>query len=959
MRRIHIALLTLFLILVHGQIVFAVPGIAPAAAKMAAIQQASHLLFTENRGQVINDKGQPRPDILFTAHSGTTQLFLTATGINYQFNKITCPEDHDKLHKDPREQAELSKETKKETYRFSLSLAGANPNAIIRKEAKNIYTENFYTSGCPDGITNVGTYERIVYENVYPQIDWVVYCNGNKLKYDFLVHRGGDPKQIKLKIDDAQSVQITEAGELLMKTTLGEVREDAPVSYAGDLLVKTAFTHNDDGSIGFDVEEYDGGELRIDPSVEWGMYYGGSSNDEFWSIATEQSGDIVCAGYTESPDYVASTNGYQIVNGTGGDALLVKFDSSGNRLWGTYYGGSSNDAGLSCTIDASSNVYMAGYTFSTGLATPGAFQIYLIGQENAMLVKFSATGARLWATYYGSGIEDAGYGCKTDAVGNVYLAGSTSAATGIATNGAYQTTYGGGGDDGFLVKFDSLGNRLWGTYYGGNGTDRAGGIVTDAASNVYISGFTTSSAGIATSNAYQVSLGGGIDAYLAKFDSSGARQWATYYGGSGNESIYENTLGIDRFGSIYLCGPTSSTSGIASSGAYQTVYGGGTDAFIVKFNADGIRKWGTYYGGSKVDNCFGTAFDSMGNIYAVGYTASDSGIATVDAYQNDIGGQTDGYMVEFDSTGIRKWATYFGGNESDGFYGCGSDIFGRIYAVGYIASNMYMPADSNSQTIYHGAEDGLLVKFSNQQSDIITGIISNSLCPGSTVNIPFITTDTFSNNNIFTAQLSDAAGYFSSTVNIGTLNGTTTGSITVIIPTNIPSGTSYRIRVVSSSPALIGTDNGSNLTINALLTPIITTAKKQLCATGYTTYQWYVNGVKLAGQVTPCITPLEDGEYTVAVTNGAGCEGTSLPYDLHKGYIIVTLYPNPASNVLYINASENVDVFIYTIDGRKVMAVDNATAIDLHKLPNAIYMVKVYDSYGRFIKSEKLVKVEE
>jgi hypothetical protein len=200
---------------------------------VSTLKNALPLLFTENKGQVTNTDGKQRPDILFTAKGDYTQLFLTATGIQYQFTRIIYPEGYGAKGIDAAKQEELAKQVKTQTHLFSLTLQGANPEPVIRREKKNPFTENFYTPNVPkEGITHVATYEKIVYENIYPHIDWVVYSQGKKLKYDFVVHPGGDPSLIKLNIQDAESVSITAEGELLMKTSLGEVKEKAPLSFA-------------------------------------------------------------------------------------------------------------------------------------------------------------------------------------------------------------------------------------------------------------------------------------------------------------------------------------------------------------------------------------------------------------------------------------------------------------------------------------------------------------------------------------------------------------------------------------------------------------------------------------------------------------------------------------------------------------------------------------------------------
>ena len=333
------------------------------------------------------------------------------------------------------------------------------------------------------------------------------------------------------------------------------------------------------------------------------------------------------------------------------DAFLVKFNSSGVRQWGTYYGGTAGEAAYHCATDASGNVYLTGEAKSTtGVATTGAHQTSKGSLEDAFLVKFNSSGVRQWGTYYGGSGNDYGHSCATDASGNVYLAGDArNSTTGIATTGAHKTTRG-GVRDAFLVKFNSSGVRQWGTFYGGTGDDKGRSCATDASGNIYLSGYTRSTSGIATTGAHQTTFGGATeDAFLVKFNSSGVRQWGTYYGGTSNEIGY--SCATDASGNIYLSGYTRSTSGIATTGAHQTTYGGGlNDAFLVKFNSSGVRQWGTYYGGTGNDFGWSCATDTSGNIYLSGQTPSTSGIATTGAYQTTFGGATeDAFLVKFDA----------------------------------------------------------------------------------------------------------------------------------------------------------------------------------------------------------------------------------------------------------------------------------------------------------------------
>jgi hypothetical protein len=460
----------------------------------------------------------------------------------------------------------------------------------------------------------------------------------------------------------------------------------------------------------------------------WGTYYTGTGQvwpngeDRGQACITDAAGNVYMVGTTNSNSDIATVGAHQTICAggdtiggfSGTDAFLVKFNSSGVRQWATYYGGSEWDYGISCAIDASGNVYMIGSTSSTsGIATAGAHETTV---NDGFLVKFNSSGVRQWGTYF----EGNGNACATDASGNVYIVGLTNSTSGIATAGAHQTVMSGSGDA-FLVKFNSSGVRQWGTYFGGpfnGGSANETGIscATDASGNIYMVGKTPSTSGIATVGAHQTAGGTQFfDAFLVKFNSTGVIQWGTYYDGLGDTQ--PNSCATDASGNVYMAGQVFQEllpdSGISTPGAHQTTYGGGfTDAFLVKFDPNGVRQWGTYYGGSSVEEGTSCAIDPSGNVYIAGHTGSTTGIATAGAHQTVFGGGgLDGFLVCFNSSGVRQSGTYYG----EGFVsGCASDASGNVYMAGITQSSSgiatagaHQNANGNS-----GYNDAFLVKFS-------------------------------------------------------------------------------------------------------------------------------------------------------------------------------------------------------------------------------------------------------
>jgi hypothetical protein len=133
--------------------------------------------------------------------------------------------------------------------------------------------------------------------------------------------------------------------------------------------------------------------------------------------------------------------------------------------------------------------------------------------------------------------------------------------------------------------------RQWATYYGGTGFEFAYDMEIDSLGNIYIVGQTNSVNSIATSGTHQTINDGDYDGFLVKFNSTGVRQWATYYGGTNFDAA--QAVFLDTQNNIYISGTTGSSNNISTAGSFQMNYiGRNNDAFLVKFNSNGVRQWG-------------------------------------------------------------------------------------------------------------------------------------------------------------------------------------------------------------------------------------------------------------------------------------------------------------------------------------------------------------------------------
>jgi len=689
----------------------------------AAQYSDNSLEFIENRGQILDMEGNLRADILYVGDGGGAKIYLRQGAISYV------------LTMDNEEEEELETlNTKHETlrgHRVDMEFVNANMDAKTRVEEPTQGYFNYYLGHCPEGITEVKAHRKVIYENVYPNIDVVFYGGINqqpatsnqqpatRMEYDFVVKPGGNVEDIILRYKGAERIEIKE-GKLHIKTSLDEIKEEIPEVYQiieGERVkVKAAYVL-EGNEVNIKVGNYDRSKsLIIDP---WITYYGGGGLDWGLVTATDGSGNVMITGKTGSIDFPVTPGAFQTSYGGGTwDAFVVKLDAAGNRLWATYYGGSAWDQGAGIATDGSDNVLITGYTASTDFpVSVGAFQTNNAGGpfgHDAFVVKFDAAGNRLWATYYG-GSDDENFstvcgGIATDGNDNVLITGKTGSIDFPVSPGAFQTSYGGGALDAFVVKFDSAGNQLWATYYGGSTWDDGYGIVTDGNDNVVISGRTASPDFPFTAGAFQTSPGGGgfYDAFVVKLDAGGNQLWATYYGGSDWDQ--GDGIATDGSGNVVITGLTKSTDFPVTAGAFQTSYGGGAavggDAFVVKLDPAGNQLWATYLGGSDREEGFGIAVDGSDNIFVCGDTYSTDFPIIPGSFQTANGGapgDEDNYMVKFDPDGNLVCGTYLGGSGHDEMYVCGNiAVYGGVVYMTGMAEDNYPVTAGAFQTVLGG-----------------------------------------------------------------------------------------------------------------------------------------------------------------------------------------------------------------------------------------------------------------
>ncbi|NEN24705.1 T9SS type A sorting domain-containing protein [Cryomorpha ignava] len=319
----------------------------------------------------------------------------------------------------------------------------------------------------------------------------------------------------------------------------------------------------------------------------------------------------------------------------------------------------------------------------------------------------------VYSSYFGgSGSETASRNVLDTRVDHWLSGDITSSSNMPFTNNAFQSSLNGEVDI-FISIFQDLNTLTYASYFGGSNNEYSSSVQFMPGINGFvIAGFTTSTDFPVTSDAYlQEHQGGGEDGFIARFSEDGQLLWSTYFGGSEYDRI-EN-MSVDAFGFIYVVGRTASAN-LATNGVHQTEINGG-DAFLAKFDSDGILMWSTYFGGSGDDrfSCIGVSPDGN-TIYCSGSTNSDSNIA-VNGFQNVYGGLVDGTIACFNSSnGTLNWSSYYGGEEYDKIDDLIVEDDGSIYFSGETRSSSGITSSNAHQENFAGFSDNFLVRFSSE-----------------------------------------------------------------------------------------------------------------------------------------------------------------------------------------------------------------------------------------------------
>jgi hypothetical protein len=731
----------------------------PSTTRTSPDKARLKLNATENYGRLPlsfeANVGQSADDVRFLSRGKGYTLFLT-----------------------PRE-AVLS--LRKQSSVLRMKLVGANANAELSGQQELQGKVNYLIGNDRSKWhTDIATFRRVQYEDVWPGIDMLWYGSQTALEYDFVVSPGAEVSRVRLAFEGAAKLRLDDEGNLFVSSNGEEVKHCAPVVYqktnAGRVSVPGKYVMKGTNEIGFAVDPYDHSQaLVIDPILVYSTYIGGDATDTGLSVAVDSSGRAYLAGVTTSNELTFPIE--NAIQGSQIDTLgfVTKLNPAGNDvLYSTFLGDSNGFCtgnicgtqinGIAVTADGRAVVTGAVTNEdddSKFPVTSNAYQrngacISWCGIEpnrmvDTFVTMFSADGSELlYSTFYGGWTNyrysergfDIANAIAVDSANRVYITGLTASNT-LPTKHAFQWSRHseGEGKDAFVAVFNPLapnGNDtlLYASYIGGDGDDIGRGIAVDNDRNAYVVG-STASTDLETKSPSSLPplratfQGGATDGFIVKVDttSDGAASltYSTYFGGNINDRV--ESVAVDQFQRAYVTGASnSSPSSFPLKNAFDSTQTNG-EAFVAKLNADGTALfYSSFLGGdngntsSDGEEGLGITIDFGGNAYVTGRTTSGASFPNVLPLAANLQGTAFLTKIEatISSTSVPKllYSSTFGGSGARG-ESIALDSKGNVYLGGSTPGTLPTTPGAFDTTFNGGTSDAFVAKFNSTFNDTV------------------------------------------------------------------------------------------------------------------------------------------------------------------------------------------------------------------------------------------------
>ena len=658
--------------------------------------------------EFIENKGQWDQSVKFRSDIPAGSFFIRSGGftvLQHNQQDLKQLQETFKGHPTP-ERTKQNQPIVLRSHAYAVDFAGASDNLEIIPDKVQTYYNNYFIGNDPSKwASNCKIYFGVTVKNLYPGVDVRYYTDNGNMKYDIIARPGSDISKIVLKYTGAEKLE-TRDKQLVIKTSVGTVKESDPYTYQYDksqrkqIAAKYVVVGNE---VRFDVKNYNRNEtLIIDPTLIFSSFTGSAGDNWGFTATYGPDGSFFGGGINLAPGYPVTPGAFQSSwgGGSGGqtptDISITKLSPNGStRMYATYIGGSGDEQPHSLVVDGAGNLVVAGKSNSTNYPVTGGGVIGPGGSYDIVVTKLNAAGSALIGSKRigGSGddgvniavhgspsslLQNYGDGGRSevilDAGGNIYLASCTkSNAMFPAGTPGFQTSFGGGSQDGVVLKLDPSVNALiFGSYLGGNGDDAAYVLSLAPNGDIFVAGGTASTNLPGnTAGTINPSNLGGIDGFVSIVANNGASILrTTYLGTPATDQVYG--VQFDKFGFPYVCGQTRGNWPVINA-AYSNA---GAPQFIAKLEPDlSAFIYSTRFGkAAAIPNISITAFlvDNCENVYVSGWggvvdTQFPSSLTTglpitPDAIQSTTDGNDFYFFVLKKNATAQLFGSFFGQN---------------------------------------------------------------------------------------------------------------------------------------------------------------------------------------------------------------------------------------------------------------------------------------------------------
>lgn len=583
----------------------------------------------------IENRGQWDAPFKYKAETGRGDVYLLPNEFVYVIGDYANIDKIEAYHHGYTRQPQVLK-----FHEYRMVFEGANKDArIAGSKEQATYYNYFLGSDSTKWKTGIHPFLALDYYNLYNGINMHVSSEEGSIKYEFIATPGSNTDQVKMNYEGADGLQVNKAGNLIIKTSVGDVTELKPFAYQyvnGQRIEVPCNYKLKDGHITYRFpKDYDHAlNLVIDPTVVFATFTGSTADNFGYTATYDNQGNFYAGGLVSlnlGGAYPVTPGAFQVTYGGGTntsgiqyacDMGIMKFSADGtNRIWATYLGGADNDQPHSMVVDSAENLVIAGRTYSNNFPVKaGCYDTSHNGNADIVVVKLNSTAtALIGSTYIGGSADDA-----VNFSGQEFVTGN--------------------------LKYNY-------------GDDARSEVILDNQANIYVTASTSSANFPVTASATQSTLKGTQDAVVFKFNPDITNLvWSTYLGGNNDDAGYVLALSKQQT-SLYVAGGTSSSDFPVTTGILHGTYQGGlADGFVSKFLNSGnytLQK-STYIGTANYDQCYGVQVDNNDSVYIMGQSLGGQFPVTAGVYSNPNSSQ---FLMKMDA-------------------GLSTDIFSTVYGTG-------------------------------------------------------------------------------------------------------------------------------------------------------------------------------------------------------------------------------------------------------------------------------------